>query len=183
MNDIILIALHQEAPELFKYKNVFEIGVGKVNAAINTVHLIHQHKPSRIINFGTAGGVTVSSGIHRVNQVCQHDFNLSALGLSPGEGMGNTPSLINILGDGIVCASGDFFVTEHEKLRMPCDLVDMEAYSIAKAGLSYNIPVEIWKYVSDKADAESAHSWENEVSSGQVYYQNIIKQLNIQLLT
>ena len=47
MNDIVLMALNAEAPSLFKYKNVFEIGVGKVNAALNTMRLIKEHKIGR----------------------------------------------------------------------------------------------------------------------------------------
>ena len=47
MNDLIVFALKDEAPNLFKYKNVFEVGVGKVNSGINTMRLILRHRPSQ----------------------------------------------------------------------------------------------------------------------------------------
>ena len=59
METIILIALKEEAPNLSKHSNVFYTGVGKVNAASTTAMLIERHKPKRIVNFGTAGGITV----------------------------------------------------------------------------------------------------------------------------
>jgi 3-isopropylmalate/(R)-2-methylmalate dehydratase large subunit len=86
MNDLIVFALRDEAPNLFnKYRNVFCIGIGKVNAAINVSNLISTYNPKRVINLGTAGGITLSSGIHRVNNVIQHDVNLLPMGLQPGQ--------------------------------------------------------------------------------------------------
>ena len=40
MNDIILIALEQEAPNMASWDNVFFTGVGKVNAGITAGRLI-----------------------------------------------------------------------------------------------------------------------------------------------
>lgn len=181
MNDLILFALKDEAPDLFQYANVFEIGVGKVNAAILTTHLIHLHQPSRVINFGTAGGVTFESGIHRVNKVVQHDLNLKPLGLLPGMQLHDELSVIDLSGNGIVCGTGDYFVSEKHKLRLPCDIVDMEAYSIAKSALNFGVNIEIWKYVSDQADNNSGDSWKESVAAGEPYYKQVIKKLNINL--
>ena len=101
MNDLIVFALKSEAPELFeKYQNVFEVGVGKVNAAINTLKLIYQYKPDRIINLGTAGGITVGTGIYRINRFCQHDVNLLPLGYNPGHHLNDEHSFITLEGEG-----------------------------------------------------------------------------------
>ena len=132
MNDLVLFALKAEAPRLFRYNNVFEIGVGKVNAAIMTTLLINMYRPKRIINLGTAGGVKLLSGIHRVNYVFQHDFNLTSMGLAPGQILGDNNSFIKLPGEGHTCATGDIHVTERHKIRLDCDMVDMESYSIAK---------------------------------------------------
>ena len=158
MTDIILLALESEAPSLFEYDNVFCVGVGKVNAAITTMHLLHTIKPDRVINLGTAGGITLSSGIHRVNTIVQHDVNLTPLGLNIGDQLNDPLNIIQLSGAGVVCASGDVFVSDRDKLRIVCDVVEMEAYSIAKACRLTGIEVEIWKYISDSADGSAGKS-------------------------
>lgn len=181
MNDLIVFALRAEAPALFKFKNVFEIGVGKVNAAINTSLLIEKYKPKRIINLGTAGGIKLDTGIYRVNHVFQHDVNLTSLGLEPGQILSDTNCFIDLKGHGYTCATGDIHVTEKHKMRLDCDMVDMEAYSIAKACLLTNTKVEIYKYISDQADENAATTWQQEVAAGENLYIQVLKDLNVNL--
>lgn len=181
MNDLIVFALRAEAPTLFNYKNVFEIGVGKVNAAINTTLLIEKYKPKRIINLGTAGGIKLLSGIHRVNYTFQHDLNLTSLGLLPGQILSDNNSFIKLNGEGHVCATGDMHVTERHKMRMDCDMVDMEAYGIAKACLLTGTSIEIWKYISDQADENAGVTWQEQVSAGENLYMKVLQDLNVTL--
>ena len=182
MRDLIVLAMVEEAPYLINnYSNVFCIGVGKVNAAINTTCLIKKYRPKRIINFGTAGGLKLHTGIYRVNEVIQHDVNLTAIGLKPGEHLNDKDTVIRLGKEGYTCASGDLFVTEPTKLRVECDLVDMEAYSIAKACHSEKIECEIWKFVSDKADEKANTTWKEQVNAGEKYYMNILNVLNVVL--
>jgi adenosylhomocysteine nucleosidase len=182
MRDLILLALPEEAPNLIKlYKNVHTIGVGKVSSAINAMWLITLFKADRVINLGTAGAITAGPGIHRINQVVQHDVNLTPLGLEPGQQFNDPLSWIHLGGEGLCCASGDIFVTEPKKLRIPCDIVEMEAYSIARAAKTAGIEVEIWKYITDNADAESTQSWQDKVAQGERHYIEILEQLNVTL--
>jgi len=181
MNDLVVFALRAEAPTLFNYKNVFEIGVGKVNAAINTTLLIEKYKPKRIINLGTAGGIKLLSGIHRVNYTFQHDLNLTSLGLLPGQILGDNNSFIKLNGQGYTCATGDIHVTERNKMRMDCDMVDMEAYGIAKACLLTGTSVEIYKYISDQADENAATTWQEEVAAGEDLYIKVLQDLDVKL--
>ena len=183
MADLIVVALEKEAPELFQhYSNVHVIGIGKVNAAIHLAKLIYRYHPRRVINIGTAGGITVNAGIHRINRVIQHDVNMMPLGLDPGAVL-NDPdnTVVELPGPGVTCASGDMFVTEPEKLRVPCDIIDMEAYPIARVCKALGIQCEIWKYISDSADGKSASKWQAEVKSGQDYYKQVLKDLNVVL--
>jgi len=183
MNDLILFAMREEAPTLFaKYRNVYCVGIGKVNSALNTMLLIQELKPNRVINLGTAGGLTVGSGIYRINNVFQHDVNLKPVGLKPGEHLNDPYSFINLGGEGKTCASGDLFVTEPNKLRIDCDIVEMEAYSIAKACLLTGTQCDIWKYISDKADENANVTWKEQVAAGEVHYYRILDELKINLL-
>lgn len=181
MNDLILFALEDEAPNLFNYSNVHCIGVGKVNSAINTLKLCNLHRPKRIINMGTAGGIRLGHGIHRINTVWQHDVNLMALGMKPGIHFNDPESMIIMPGIGKTCASGDIFITEPEKLRVECDVVDMEAYSIAKVANKLGIDIEIWKYISDPADATAGKTWKEQVASGESFYLKVLADLDVTL--
>lgn len=179
MIDVILIALPEEAPNLQNYKNVFFTGIGKVNAAITATEILHKHNVNRIINFGTAGGITVSSGYYECKNFIQHDMNCSALGFNVGE----TPfDLINNIsfGDGLVCASGDSFVTNG--ISLSADIVDMEAYSIAKLCKRNNLEFLCFKYISDKANSNASNDWQTNVSNGERLFLETIKTLNVKLI-
>jgi len=182
MRDLVLLALPEEAPNLTKlYKNVRTVGVGKVSSAINATWLITLFKADRVINLGTAGSITAGPGIHRINQVVQHDVNIQPLGLEPGQHLNDPLSYIHLGGQGKVCASGDLFVTEPHRLRVPCDIVEMEAYSIARAAKTAGIDIEIWKYITDNADAESSKTWQERVAEGEQHYLQVLEQLNVTL--
>ena len=182
MNDLIVFALEDEAPGLFKeYANVHCIGVGKVNAAINVMRLCHIYHPKRIINMGTAGGIRLGAGVHRINTVWQHDVNLMALGMRPGIHFNDPESMIIMPGVGKTCASGDMFITEPKKLRVECDVVDMEAYSVAKVANKLGVDIEVWKYISDPADTGAGTTWKEQVSSGEPLYREVLEELKIKL--
>ena len=57
MNDIIFIALQEEAPAFAAYKNVVFTGVGKVNASAIAAETIERYQPKRVFNFGTQVGL------------------------------------------------------------------------------------------------------------------------------
>ena len=53
-NKLYVAALKEETVGLNYF---YHIGVGKINATYNLIKLIHQHKPSIVINYGTAGAI------------------------------------------------------------------------------------------------------------------------------
>jgi adenosylhomocysteine nucleosidase len=176
MNDLILIAIQEEAPDLNHMMNVFYTGAGKVNAAITAAELIVKYQPKRIINFGTAGGITVGTGLHECTQFVQRDMNCVGLGCKPGQ----TPFETNVsIGTpGLTCSTGDNFVMDPQ-LLIPADLVDMEAYAIAKACEKHHVEFLCFKYVSDQANATADTDWRESVAHGQLHYINKLKELNL----
>jgi len=158
------------------YSNVFFTGVGKVNAASMTAMLIERYKPERIINFGTAGGITVHSGLHQVSKFVQRDMVCCELGSKPGQ----TPFeskyeiILNTGGNGLTCSTGDNFVTD-SNLQIPADVVDMEAYAIAKVCQRNLVEFLCYKYISDGANADSFTAWHLTVAQGEPHYINIIQ--------
>ena len=180
MHDLIFIALKDEAPELSFSMKVFYTGVGKVNAAMTAAECIAKYNPKRVINFGTAGGITVKSGFHQVSKFVQRDMMCCELGSLPGQ----TPFEDTIIidnGDGLTCSTGDNFVTD-SNLLIPADVVDMEAYAIAKVCKKHNIEFLCYKFVSDGANEDALSDWQLTVSQGQEYYLNKLKELNISLV-
>ena len=178
MSDIFLIALRAEAPALAEHSKTFCTGVGKVNAALAAARLIEQKRPARVWNFGTAGGITVGGGIHRCTRFVQRDMDVRPLGFAQGQ----TPyeeHIVLTLGDhGLTCSSGDSFVTD-PALSIPADLVDMEAYAIAKACAHAGVEFLCYKFISDRADGESSGDWSANVHRGEDSYIEVLRQAGL----
>jgi adenosylhomocysteine nucleosidase len=177
MKDIVLVAIREEAPDLAYMMNLFYTGVGKVNAAMVASEVIAKYRPQRIINFGTAGGITVLPGFYQCTQFVQRDMTCTALGCVPGQ----TPFETDVyLGNssGLTCSTGDNFVM-NPKLEIPADIVDMEAYAIAKACAKYRVEFVCWKYISDQANQTAHNDWQQQVAQGQSHYISKLKELQL----
>lgn len=174
MNDIILLALREEAPRLAQREDVFFTGIGKVNAAAVTAELIERYRPQRIINFGTAGGITVGSGLHLVTKFVQRDMQCFKLGCVPGQTPYESGGVVlDISNAGLTCSTGDNFVTD-PNLEIAADLVDMEAYAIAKTCVRRGVNFVCYKFVSDQANETAYQDWSKMVEAGEQHY---IRQL------
>ena len=136
MNKLFVAALKEETPGLdyFHY-----IGVGKINATYNLLKLINKFKPNQVINFGSAGAIKQGiSGVVECTKFYQRDMDVRGLlDLKLGETpFDNINEIINS-DEGFSCGSGDSFVSN--KIEMSVDLVDMEAYALAKVCKLENI--------------------------------------------
>ena len=179
MNDIILIALREEAPRLALQNNVFFTGIGKVNAAGVAAELIERYRPKRVINFGTAGGITVGAGLHLVTKFVQRDMQCFKLGCVPGQ----TPYepggvVLDLNNAGLTCSTGDNFVTD-PKLEIAADLVDMEAYAIAKTCVRRGVNFVCYKFVSDQANETAYQDWAEMIAAGEQHYIDQLKKLGV----
>ena len=135
------------------------LGVGKINATIKTTELIHKFKPKEIINFGTAGSLNNKlNGIIECTKFYQRDMDCRGL---LNFKLGQTPfdkinEIINSE-NGYSCGSGDNFVTS--KIEMNVDVVDMEAYAIAKVCSIKGVKFRCFKFISDNADKSADNDW------------------------
>jgi Nucleoside phosphorylase len=88
--------------------------------------------------------------------------------VSLGFEIGETPfDNINIISNGrngISCSTGDNFVNHN--LDIDSDLVDMEAYAIAKVCIKEGIEFLCFKFVSDQANEHASIDWKSNLSSG-----------------
>ena len=173
MRRLVLIALEDEAPQLRGRAGVHFTGVGKVNAALAAARLIERHSPAEIWNFGTAGGITVGTGLYECTRFVQRDMDCSPLGFAFGHTPFEDGLEIAFGSEGLVCGSGDQFVT-NPALSVAVDLVEMEAYAIAKACAQAGVRFRCFKYVSDSADGASAGEWEQNKHRGEELFLKIL---------
>ena len=176
MNKLFVAALKEETPDLdyFHY-----IGVGKINATYNLLKLIYKFKPNQVINYGTAGAINKKlSGIVECTKFYQRDMD--ARGILDFK-LGETPfdhiKEIIISDEGFSCGSGDSFVKN--KIEMDIDLVDMEAYALAKVCKLEHIQFRCFKYVSDNADENAPNEWVENCKKGAKLFQNKLEQFDL----
>ena len=179
---LLIIALKEEFPRsLLPEFNIEYCGVGKINATYKALEIISKYEPKLIINFGTAGSLTKNLfGLHEVSHFFQRDMDASALGFKIGVTPFEERSVIDFGRTGLSCSSGDNFVSSPPELKT--DLVDMEAYAIAKVCVLKNVQFMCFKYVSDNADESASKNWKANASLGATAFKDMIKNLDLQTM-
>ena len=162
MDKIYVAALKEEVIGLDDFNF---LGVGKINATLKTIELINKFKPKEIINFGTAGALNNKlNGIIECTKFYQRDMDCRGL---LNFKLGQTPfdkinEIINSE-NGYSCGTGDNFVTS--KIEMNVDVVDMEAYAIAKVCLIKKVKFRCFKFISDNADKSADIDWNENLKN------------------
>ena len=164
----LIIALPEESEGIEGY-SIYLSGCGKVNATIATMEAIDAGA-KKIINYGTAGAVGNISGLVEVTGYVDRDMDVRPLGFR----LGQTPfeEGIRIGRKGLVVGSGDSFAVG--KPEIECDIVDMEAYAIARVCKKYDVEFRCFKYISDKADENAASDWNENIRKGNQLFQELL---------
>ena len=163
MNKLFVAALKEETVGLNYF---YHIGVGKVNATYNLTKLIHEHNQSEVINYGTAGTIKKElSGLVEVTKFYQRDMDVRGLlDIKLGETPFDDINEILNFNEGYSCGTGDSFV--NKQIEMDVDLVDMEAYALAKVCKLEGIKFRCFKYISDNADDSASIDWIENCKKG-----------------
>ncbi len=188
MNVLFVAALEDEVQGRLENLGapVLYVGVGKVNAAYHLTQFIYEarasgHDIDLVINVGTAGShVFPTHAVVECSTFVQRDMDVRPLGFKIGE----TP-FDSIFGEIKVarkfkglpearCGTGDNFeTTKADAARaagLECDVVDMEAYALAKVCALEKIEFASVKYISDGSDHHAAGDWkENVKRAAQVF--------------
>ena len=164
---LLVVALEEEATHLHSLGlPILITGAGKVNAAVAVATTIGEQRPHSLINLGTAGALRPGlTGSHVIARVTQHDLDDAALFSLTGLHFGEP---IDVATSGLTLATGDTFIADpavRDRLAQHADLVDMEAYAIARAASAALLPLTIVKQVSDEASSEAATSWIESVDA------------------
>ena len=190
----IIVAMDKELQQLrplFPEDQVIlqKSGIGKVNAAIQTVEMIRQYKPDCIISTGCAGGngddinvqdVVVSTQLAYHDVYCGEAIGHSVYGqvqglparydadpylLEKAQLTGAKPGLI---------VTGDWFVDSKDKMREiighfpEAKAVDMESCAIAQTCYINKVPFISFRVISDiplrDTDASMYHDFWNTIA-------------------
>lgn len=179
---LLVFALKEESGNKFDNYNTVFTGVGKINASYKLLKGIHQFKPDIVINLGTAGGFGLKRGeVVVCNEFVQRDMDVTPLGfpkyVTPFE-LSNDVLRYGILLDGFkkaTCGTGDCFEINHNTTAY--NVVDMEAYALAKICKAEGIPFLCFKYISDGADGNAVSDWNEEVNKASNKLSEIVSNL------
>ncbi|WP_425919013.1 5'-nucleosidase [Acinetobacter sp. TSRC1-2] len=175
MSDLALImALPNESKGLFEQAGiqVHYSGIGKVNAAFKAFEVIQKTGCKTLLNLGSAGSSQFDAhALVEVTTFVQRDMDVSPLGFA----VGVTPmdddhpaeihleSYFQHLEKG-TCGTGDSFETGTPKV--PCGLVDMEGYALAKVCKKLGVRLISVKYITDGANDTAHLDWEENLLLG-----------------
>jgi adenosylhomocysteine nucleosidase len=168
------MALRLESSGVFEAAGVPVLysGVGKVNAAIALTKELSRYACAGrdmplVVNFGSAGSRCHASGtLVACHEFVQRDMDVRGLGFALGvTPYDEAPSRLTFdpvfhLPAGI-CGSGDSFATVD--VEADCNVVDMEAYALAKVCWHEKVRFACVKYITDGADTSAANDWRSNV--------------------
>ena len=185
---LIVCALEVETQGQLGDYEVLYTGVGKVNATIKLTRKLGKfgsHIPyERIINYGTAGSRKIKKKtLVDCTKFVQRDMDVTGLGFMRGETpfekepplMLEVNSDFNPIGRNATCGTGDSFV--EDKSQYYGEVVDMEAYALAKVCWTYDVPFISFKYITDGADEQANEDWEANLASGIVEFKKKVLDL------
>lgn len=172
---LIVMALKVESQGVFErgMVPVLYTGLGKVNAALSLMRALREYRhasepPPLVLNFGTAGSHHLKTGsLIGCHRFVQRDMDVSGigypLGVTPFEDVPpqlDFPVVFEELPQAL-CGSGDSFQTGVARLH--CEVIDMEAYALAKVCLLEGARFGCAKYVTDGADSDAADDWQRNL--------------------
>jgi adenosylhomocysteine nucleosidase len=186
---LVAMALPAEGDGRFEAAGVpvLYTGIGKVNAAIALTRRIARLRRAGqglplVVNFGTAGSEDIPARtLVACRRFVDRDMNVGALGFAPGVTPFDElppalefPAVFAGLPEA-TCGTGDSFATlGHD---VDCDVVDMEAYALAKACRIEGAGFACAKYVSDGADEHAATHWRENVAGAAERFLELYREL------
>src|SRR5690349_23580300 len=186
---LIVMALAQESRGLLERAgaHLLYTGVGKVNAAAALARRLAEIRCAgaelpMVVNLGTAGSRTIPAHtLVACNRFAQRDMDVSGLGFAPGATpFDETPPVIEFPTGfatlpQMLCSTADSFATHRHEVSG--DVVDMEAFALARVCLAENAHFACAKYVTDGADSDSATHWEAALDNAARAFLTVCKAL------
>ena len=178
--------LPDAAPELILFR-----GVGKIYAThVLSRYLDRLPEIITVIIYGTCGGAyKVTPGtLVKATTFVQGDMDCGEkLSKGPGITFGDDEAISGIIDygtDGLICRTQDQFIENFEALDLfehliagnKFNIVDMEAYALAKVCAMMGKDFICYKFVSDSADENAADDWHKNVAKGESMFYDVLKE-------
>ena len=188
---LIVCALEIETQGQLEDYDVLYTGVGKVNATLKLTRKFGKFGSyipyDLVINYGTAGSRKIKKKqLVDCTKFVQRDMDVTGLGFMRGQTPfeDKIPIILdfdhvefNPIGRKASCGSGDNFV--EDKTNYYGEVVDMEAYALAKVCYNYDVPFISFKYITDGADEQSHEDWEKNLADGIVEFKKkVLSEFN-----
>ncbi len=166
------MALELEAQGLFQERGVDVLftGVGKVNAAYQLTRRLAEERARGtqplVVNLGTAGSRHFEAGrVVACRRFVQRDMDVTGLGFA----LGHTPFEQRVPAElefpqvfaelpHATCGTGDRFEAHSEAISW--EVIDMEAYALAKVCFLDGVPFACAKFITDGADGNAGTDWQ-----------------------
>lgn len=166
---------------------VLYTGVGKVNAAAALARRLAEIRCTGeplplVVNMGTAGSRGLPAHtLVACNRFTQRDIDVSGLGFAIGvTPFDETPPVIEFPRELAwlpphVCSTADSFATHRH--AVDGDVVDMEAFALARVCVAESARFACVKYVTDGADSDSAVHWEAALDAASLAFADTYKSV------
>ena len=163
---LVVFAMREEAAAEFEglASRILYTGVGKVNSAWALTRALTLHRPRLVLDFGTVGSPKFPPHtLLECTRFIQRDMDVTPLGLPLGTTpFDDLPAVLEVPRrlcdlDQATCGSADHFVAGHDVGE--CDVVEMEAYALAKVCRLEGVEFMAVKYVTDGGDASAHLDW------------------------
>ncbi len=178
---LLVMALPSESQKLFEKEGipVNYTGLGKVNAAFHTTRCLllppeegaKLRNIKQVLNLGTAGSDSLSMGqIVECVEFVQRDMNLTPLGVPLGKTpLDKTPARLKSQSisnyPSVICGTGDSVEVSRTDGELNYEVMDMEAFAIAKVCYHLNIPFYSFKYITDGSNKSTLDDWNKNLRS------------------
>lgn len=148
------------------------IGIGPVEAAINTTKLLAEMKydsrlPDLVVSLGSAGSKKLKqTEVYQVSSVSWRDMDATLLGVEKGVtpflGLPATIEMPKLIPDfpSASLSTGGNVVSGNNYDTIGTDMVDMETYAVLRSCQTFNVPLFGLRGISDgKKELEHAMDW------------------------
>ena len=144
---------------------IFQVGIGKINAASKMTEILWNEEPDIVINFGSCGNLKN----HKVGEVLEVGSVYNNIDVRPFAQYGCTPETdlceIKLSTSDIKCFTTDQiydntrtdYAQKYLEMIDKCNIVDMECYALAQVCKERDIPFRSFKWVSDDGNIDTWH--------------------------
>lgn len=184
---LVVMALPQESEGLVEQTGVEVLytGVGKVNASYALTRRLAGLAVGEmplVLNLGSAGSPRFATGeMVAAHRFVQRDMDVTGLGFALGQTpFDDTPVILEcapVFTDYAhgVCGSGDSFLQGVPPI--PCDIIDMEAYALARVCMQEAVPFACVKFITDGADERAHIDWQDNLRQAALAFASLCRTL------